>query len=151
MSEEFRYIVRVAGKDLNGLDKTFYALHRVKGIGINTAYLVARLAGIDPERRLGTLSEEEVKRLEDVIAKLPSLGLPGWYMNRPRDPETGRDMHLIGSDLVLKVKGDIDLMKSIKSWKGVRHALGLKVRGQRTKTTGRTGMTVGVTRKPKKR
>ena len=147
MSEEVKYIVRVAGKDLSGLNKTFYALHRIKGIGVNTAYLVARLAGVDPNKRLGMLTDEEVRRLESVILNLHRKGVPGWYLNRPRDPETGEDRHLIGSDLVLQVKMDIDLMKSTKSWKGIRHALGLKVRGQKTRTTGRTGMTVGVKRR----
>jgi small subunit ribosomal protein S13 len=50
---------------------------------------------------------------------------------------------------VLTVKSDIDLMKEIKCWRGIRHMLGLKVRGQRTRTTGRTGITVGV-KKPQK-
>ncbi|MHA1722752.1 MAG: 30S ribosomal protein S13, partial [Candidatus Baldrarchaeia archaeon] len=54
------------------------------------------------------------------------------------------------SDLVLTIKSDIDRMKKIKSWKGIRHALGLKVRGQRTRTTGRGGRTIGVTKKKKK-
>lgn len=147
MSEEVKYIVRIAGKDLSGLNKTFYALHRIKGIGLNTAYLAARLAGVDPNKRLGMLTDEEIKRLEEVVNNLGKRGVPGWYLNRPRDPETGEDMHLIGSNLVLRVKMDIDLMKSTKSWKGIRHALGLKVRGQRTRTTGRTGVTVGVKRR----
>jgi len=56
-------------------------------------------------------------------------------------------LHLLSSDLVLRTKMDIDLMKKIKSWKGYRHAYGLKVRGQRTRTTGRTGKTVGVSKK----
>ena len=59
-------------------------------------------------------------------------------------------MHLIGSELILKVKADIELMKKIKCWKGIRHSLGLKVKGQRTRTTGRTGVTVGVTKGSKK-
>jgi len=42
---------------------------------------------------------------------------------------------------------DIEQMKNIKSWKGYRHAYGLKVRGQRTKTTGRAGKALGVKKK----
>ena len=48
--------------------------------------------------------------------------------------------------LVLRNKDDIDLMRETRSWKGERHARGLKVRGQHTKTTGRTGRSVGVSR-----
>lgn len=72
---------------------------------------------------------------------------PAWFLNRGKDPETGREMHLIGSELVLAARRDVDLMKKLKSWKGVRHSLGLKVRGQRTVTTGRFGATAGVTKK----
>jgi small subunit ribosomal protein S13 len=54
---------------------------------------------------------------------------------------------LTGSELLYYVKEDIEREKRIKSWRGIRHALGLKVRGQRTRTTGRTGITVGVKRK----
>jgi small subunit ribosomal protein S13 len=67
--------------------------------------------------------------------------------NRRKDLETGRDEHLIGPDLVLRNKADIDFMRDIRTWKGVRHSLGLKVRGQRTKTTGRKGRAVGVRKK----
>ena len=47
----------------------------------------------------------------------------------------------------MSVKSDIDFMTDIRSWKGIRHSLGLKVRGQRTRTTGRKGRAVGVAKK----
>ena len=47
----------------------------------------------------------------------------------------------------LKIKEDIQREMKIKSWRGVRHSLGLKVRGQRTRTTGRKGGPVGVARR----
>ena len=56
-------------------------------------------------------------------------------------------MHLITADLVLRTKTDIDDAKNIRSWRGYRHAYGLKVRGQRTKTTGRSGKSLGVKKK----
>nr|HDO80640.1 30S ribosomal protein S13 [Candidatus Bathyarchaeota archaeon] len=83
----------------------------------------------------------------DAVSNPSSVGIPSWMLNRQKDLETGKDLHLIGSQLALTVKNDIELMKRIRCWKGVRHALGLKVRGQRTKTTGRKGQTVGVRRK----
>jgi small subunit ribosomal protein S13 len=73
--------------------------------------------------------------------------IPGRLLNRRKDADTGRDLHLVTADLTLRTKNDIDFMKNIKSWKGVRHSLGLKVRGQRTKTTGRSGKAVGVKKK----
>jgi len=143
----FRHIVRIAGQDVDGSNKVVYAISQIKGIGINLAYSIVRIANIDPDTRVGFLSDADIKRLENVIRNPKKYGVPTWMLNRRKDLETGEDLHLIGSDLVLRVKMDIDLMKKIKCWKGVRHALGLKVRGQRTRTTGRTGQTVGVTRR----
>jgi len=135
------------GTDLNGSEKVVYALTLIKGIGINMANALVKKAGIDPDKRLGFLSEAEIRRLEAVAKDPAGHGIPEWLLNRRKDLRTGKNLHLIGSDLDLQVKADIDLMKAIKSWKGYRHAYGLKVRGQRTRTTGRTGKTVGVRRK----
>jgi small subunit ribosomal protein S13 len=72
---------------------------------------------------------------------------PNWLLNRRKDTSTGKNIHLFSADLVLKTKMDIDKMKEIKSWRGYRHAYGLKVRGQRTKTTGRKAKALGVKKK----
>jgi len=68
-------------------------------------------------------------------------------LNRPKDMETGKDLHLTGADLKLRIKTDIEEMKNLKSWRGYRHAYGLRVRGQHTKTTGRSGKAMGVKKK----
>lgn len=149
MSGEFRHIVRMADTDLDGSQKVAYALTKIKGVGIRLAGAIVRVAGVNPEERLGNLTDEEIERLEDAIRNPLKYGIPPYLLNRQRDPTTGKDLHLIGADLTLQVKADIDLMKKIKCWKGVRHSLGLKVRGQRTRTTGRKGVTVGVRRKKK--
>ncbi|UNQ74218.1 30S ribosomal protein S13 [Infirmifilum sp. NZ] len=146
MASEFRYIVRVAGVDLPGDKALAYALADIKGIGVNTAYAVLRKMGYDPHRLLGTLTDEDVEKLSNALRNIEALGLPNWMLNRRKDPVTGVDQHLVTSDLLLTVRSDIETMKKIKSYKGVRHMLGLKVRGQRTRTTGRTGMTLGVKR-----
>jgi small subunit ribosomal protein S13 len=68
-------------------------------------------------------------------------------LNRKRDPVTGEDKHLAVSELELTHKMDIDLMRKLKSYKGVRHSIGLPVRGQRTRGSFRKGKTVGVSKK----
>jgi small subunit ribosomal protein S13 len=123
-----------------------YALAKIRGIGIASAYAICRKLGIDPHAILGTLTEDQINKLDWAVRNLHELA-PAWFLNRRKDPETGKDLHLIGSELVLAAKRDIDLMKKLKSWKGIRHALGLKVRGQRTATTGRFGEVAGVTKK----
>jgi SSU ribosomal protein S13P len=124
-----------------------HAISRIKGIGYNTALAICKRLGIDPNTKLGRLDQETLSKLENVIRDLAAAGFPPWMLNRRKDLESGRDIHLIGSDLLFVVREDIERMKRTKSWKGIRHALGLKVRGQRTATTGRTGITVGVRKK----
>ena len=147
MSREFRHIVRVAGTDIDGSKKVIYGITRIRGIGPSFAVAVVKAAELKPEMRVGSLTEEEVDRLEDVVADPAKYSLPPRLFNRRKDLESGRDGHLIGPDLALRTKADIDFMKEIRTWKGTRHSLGLKVRGQRTKTSGRKGRAVGVKKK----
>jgi small subunit ribosomal protein S13 len=146
MSEagEFRHLVRISGRDLDGGKKLIAALSDLRGVGYNFAQVIASRLSLDPRTRLGTLSEEQVKEIEAAIQSTSKSALPSWYYNRRNDPETGEARQLLGSDLDFIQKNDIEEEKNIQSWKGIRHGLGLKVRGQRTRTTGRKGRTVGV-------
>ena len=151
MPEEFRHIIRVAGADLDGTLKVAYALMNIRGVGIRLANVILKKAGINPETRLGFLSDVDVKKIEDIIEAPAKHGIPGWLLDRQKDEETGKDTHLIGSDLVLQTKTDVDQMKEIRSWRGFRHAHGLKLRGQHTRTTGRKGKAMGVKKKEVRR
>ncbi len=141
---DFRYLVRVAGRDLDGGKKLIVAMSDLRGVGHNFASVIMIRLGLDPRIRLGTLTDEQVKEVEKAIQSAATTSLPKWYYNRRNDPDTGETKQVLGSDLDFIVKGDIDDEKDVRSWKGVRHGLGLKVRGQRTRTTGRKGRTVGV-------
>lgn len=145
MSEtvEFRHLVRLSGKDLDGSKKLVPALADLKGVGDNFAHLITTKLNLDPTLRIGMLTEEQVKEVEAAVVTAKS-SLPAWFYNRRNDPETGESKQLMGSDLDFVQKNDVDAEKDMRSWKGVRHSLGLKVRGQRTRTTGRKGRTVGV-------
>lgn len=147
MSREFKYIVRLYGTSLDGTKPVPYALCDVKGVGIRLARSITKREGVDPSMRLGDLSDGEIKRLEDTMNNPLARGIPSWMINRRKDPQTGGDLHLLTADLDLRVKDDIDLMRETRSWKGERHSRGLKVRGQRTKTTARKGRSVGVSRR----
>lgn len=141
---EFRHLVRIKGKDLEGKKKLIPALSDLRGVGDNFAQSIVSSLGLDPKVRLGTLSESQLRDLEKALLDGSALKVPQWAYNRRKDPETGETVQLVGSDLELANKNDIEREKSVQSWKGVRHSLGLKVRGQRTRTTGRHGRTVGV-------
>ncbi len=143
-TSEFRHLVRIAGKDLDGSKKLIVALSDLRGVGYNFANIIVARIGIDPRTRLGTLSDEQIKTVERGIQGAATQSLPAWYYNRRNDRETGETKQLLGSDLDFALKNDIEGERNVQSWKGIRHSLGLKVRGQRTRTTGRKGRTVGV-------
>ncbi|MCX8204101.1 MAG: 30S ribosomal protein S13 [Candidatus Nezhaarchaeota archaeon] len=146
---DFKHIVRVAGVDIDGSLKVVHGLTTIKGVGLNLAKMILRAADVSQEARVGYLTEQQVKKIEEILKDPVKYGIPAWSLNRQRDPYTGANLHYIGADLEYLVKSDVELMKRIKSWKGLRHAWGLKVRGQRTRTTGRKGGAVGVAKKPK--
>ena len=135
------------GTDMQGTLKTVYALTGIKGISLSLANAVLRKAGLNPDLRVGFLTETDIGKIEEIIKEPPKYGLPNWLFNRRKNEETGKDTHLIRADLALRTKMDIDQAKEIRSWRGYRHAYGLKVRGQRTKTTGRAGKSLGVKKK----
>ncbi|MHA1626794.1 MAG: 30S ribosomal protein S13 [Candidatus Asgardarchaeia archaeon] len=149
MSSEYRPVVRIAGVDVDGSLKLVYGLSKIKGVSKRLAHAISKVLNIDENIRIGYLSEDDVKKIEDALSRPLDYGIPNWMLNRRKDLETGQDLHLLGSDLILRINMDIQREKKLRSWRGIRHALGLKVRGQKTRTTGRTGRTVGVRRKKK--
>ena len=144
---DFQFIVRCAGTDCRGDWLVPYALTKIKGIGYRLARAICQKAEVDSNRRMGYLTEEETQALEDIINNPASFGIPSHLLNRQKDMTTGEDIHVVGSELFVAIKADVDRQKKIRSYTGIRHALGLKVRGQRTRTTGRGGQTVGVMRR----
>ena len=146
-SQEFRHIVRILGSDSAGTLKVSYAVTSIKGVSLSLSNAILKKAGINPDLRAGFLTEADISKIEEIVKDPAKYNLPTWLFNRRKDAETGKDLHLISADLVLKTKTDIDDAKNIRSWRGYRHAYGLKVRGQRTKTTGRSGKSLGVKKK----
>jgi small subunit ribosomal protein S13 len=147
MSQEYRHILRIMGTDVEGTLKSIYALTKIKGVSLSLANAVLKKAGVNPDLRVGLLTETDIGKIEEIIKDPTKYGLPHWLYNKRKDADTGKDTHLISADLVLRTKVDIDQAKEIRSWRGYRHAYGLKVRGQHTKTTGRAGKALGVKKK----
>ena len=145
-NEELRHLVRIMNTDLQGANPVQYALTGLPGVGRRTAILIARGAGVNPTAILGYLPDEDVVKLDNAIERFEDI-VPGWMLNRQKDLATGQDKHLLGTDIVLTFREDINNLKKVRAYRGIRHERGLKVRGQRTKATGRRGATVGVSRK----
>jgi len=149
--KEVRGIVRLAGKDLNGMLPIKRAITSVRGVGINLGEVVSNIAfeklALNDQTLVGELTEEQLDKLEHLLMHMQEFGVPKRMLNRRKDLFTGNDVHFIGTDLTYTIKQDIDHEKDSLTWRGFRHIYGQKVRGQRTRSTGRTGMTVGVLRK----
>lgn len=143
---EVKGIVRLAGRDLQGERHIQAALSGLKGVGPSMAKAVVYAAGIEGTKKVGRLDDEEVEELEKILEDPAEHGVPSWMLNRRKDFETGKDRHLMGGDIEMAERQDISREKSIQSRRGIRHQRGLPVRGQRTRSTGRKGMTVGVER-----
>lgn len=131
---------------VDGNAKLEYGLTQIKGIGMRFAQAIVIVANISREMRIGAVPEKDLNRIEEIILDPVGNGIPNWMVNRKHDLRTGDDRHLLGGQLEITVKRDIDRMKRIRSYKGVRHHRHLKVRGQKTKSTGRHGLVVGVMR-----
>jgi small subunit ribosomal protein S13 len=141
--EDLRYFVRIGQTDLDGTKSVERSLTDMKGIGQRTARIVTEAAGIDRTATFGLLEDDEIDSVVEVVENLDSH-LPEWMVNRQDDFFTGESSHIVGSDLEEQRRQDINRMQMIDSYKGIRHKRGQKVRGQRTKSTGRTEGTIGV-------
>ena len=144
--DDFQYIVRISNTDIDGDKNIVYGLTSIKGIGMQMATIVMKKTGLDRNLKMGKLSESQIKKLQDAIDSI-SQDAPAWMLNHRKDYETGEDIHLIGSEIDLKLRDEINIMKKIRSYRGIRHERGLPVRGQRTRANNRKGLTLGVSKK----
>jgi len=144
--KEINYFVRIENADLDGTKSVQIALTGLPGIGMHSSVTIAKMAEVDPLATLGLLDEEPVNRIREVIASYKER-VPTWMLNRQKDFYAGEAKQLLGTDLSMAIEDDINRMRKIRCYRGIRHETGQKVRGQRTKSTGRRGSIVGVSRK----
>jgi len=137
-------MIRILGNDILGDKKMLVGLSQIKGVGYMFANTILSVLKINSNQRVGHLSTEQINSIENIIKNPSSSNFPSWFLNRRKDIETGEDKHLITSDIAFTVRNDIEREKTSGSWRGIRHMFGLKVRGQRTRCTGRKGGAVGV-------
>jgi small subunit ribosomal protein S13 len=147
---EFRQLVRIANSDMKGEKKMINSLRNISGVSFMFANMLCELAKIDPNKKTGDITDQEIARIESVLKDPLRAGAPVWILNRRKDLESGKDMHIITTDLMVIKDNDIKLMKKIKCYKGVRHIRGLPVRGQNTRSKFRKnkGNAMGVKKRP---
>jgi len=149
--EQLRGIVRIAGKDIKGPMPVGRGLARIKGVGQNLANslikIIEKELGIPRTTKSGSLTDAQIASIEEVVRNPSKHGVKHFLVNRQREDDTGEFKQSIQSDLDFAVRQDIEKEKALRTWIGWRHSLGQKVRGQHNRTTGRSGMTVGVLKK----
>jgi small subunit ribosomal protein S13 len=144
--DDFKYIVRLSNYDVDGHKSVVHGLTSVKGIGRHLAIIISELSELPREEKIGNLTDQQVEHLQDVIDNIQE-NVPAWLLNRRKDYETGTNTHLIGTEIEMNLRNEINRMKKIRCYRGIRHELGLPVRGQRTRANNRTGLTLGVSKK----
>ena len=147
--QELKYFVRISNTDLDGNKSVQNALTKIKGISFMFSNAILKTAMIEKTKKIGYLSDEQVSRIDEIIKEPSKFRIPLWLFNRKKDPEDNTDKHLVGSTLSFIQDNDIKMMKKVKSYKGIRHFLGLPVRGQRTRSNFRKnkGKVMGVKKK----
>ncbi|MDB3957231.1 30S ribosomal protein S13 [Candidatus Nitrosopelagicus sp.] len=144
MSEQYENLVRILGNDIHGELNMLIGLRQIKGIGYMFANSMLQVLKINPHQKVGNLTTEQISSIEKIIQNPKDANFPIWFLNRRQDIETGDDLHLVTSDIAFNIRNDVEREKTLFSWRGYRHMYGLKVRGQRTRCTGRKGGAVGV-------
>jgi small subunit ribosomal protein S13 len=109
-------MARIAGVDLPKKKRVEYGLTYIYGIGLHTSRLILDATGIDYNKRVHELSEDDVAKITAEI----------------------REKYMVEGDLRKKVALDIKALMELGSYRGLRHRRGLPCRGQKTKTNART-------------
>ena len=108
-------MARIAGIELQDNWKINYALTRIKGIGWSLSEQILKSVNLDPKKRVSDLKPEEVTKLASKVEGYPIEG-----------------------ELLRQVRNNIQRLKTIGSYRGIRHTRGLPTRGQRTRSNART-------------
>ena len=143
---DFKYIIRIANSDVSGEERLANALTSIRGIGPRISNAIVQKLKLDPNKLAGKLDDKNVVDIENAIMNLNDY-VPDWLLNRQKDYDTGEDIHPVSVELKMTHDEDLNRMKKVKSYKGIRHASGHKVRGQRTYSNGRKGLALGVSKK----
>ena len=150
---QFQYIIRLLNTNVDGKRKVQYALTAIKGIGPRYSNLVLKKADVDLNKRYlmltsaGELTNDELERVVTIMQNPRQYKIPDWFLNRQKDIKDGKYSQVVSNALDNKFREDLERLKKIRAHRGLRHFWGVRVRGQHTKTTGRRGRVVGVSKK----
>ena len=99
MEDDFKHLVRISRKDVDGNKTIEHALTDIKGVGLSLSKTMCRVLDLDLNSKIGYVADEDVAKIEEIVENPKKFGIPSWMLNRREDYETGDDIHLIESDL----------------------------------------------------
>lgn len=135
---EIQHVIRLYNTNVDGTKKTQFALTKIKGIGRRISKAIVLKAGISLNKRAGELTQEEIDKIQEVISNPLAFDIPAYMLNHQRDLADGQDHHYVGVKLDADLRMRIERGKKIKEVRALRLDAGLRVRGQRTQSNGRT-------------
>ena len=103
---EYQPLLRVLNTNLEGSENVPYSFTKIRGVGRRYAMLALKKAEIDPRRRAGSLSPEEVERLVNIMQNPLDFKIPKFFLNRQKDPKTGGYEHVLANDVNSKLRGE---------------------------------------------
>lgn len=109
-------MARIAGVNLPEQKRIEVALTYVYGVGLTSSQKILKQAGVDPSTRVNKLTPEEENKIRNII----------------------ESQYKVEGELKQKIFQDIKRLKDIRSYRGIRHKIGMPVRGQRTRTNAHT-------------
>ncbi|CAB1105182.1 unnamed protein product [Ectocarpus sp. CCAP 1310/34] len=142
ISPEFQHILRILNTNIDGRRKVQYSLTSIRGVGRRFANLICKKAEVDPNKRAGEMTADEIEKLVAIIQNPRQFKIPDWFLNRQKDWKTGKTTQISSQTIDQKLRDDLERLKKIRSHRGIRHYWGVRVRGQHTTTTGRRGKIV---------
>jgi len=145
MQEEFKHIVRIAGVDIDGNKSLEYALPSIRGVGPTLSCAVCDRVGVKRKEKLGDLTDKKIEEIEEIVENAEKF-FPERLLNHRKDLTTGTSFHVVSNDYITALREDIEFLRKIRCYRGIRHEKGLKVRGQKNRNHGRGGLAVGVSR-----
>ena len=145
--DSFNQLVRIANVDIDGDYALYYGLAKIKGVSFTFSGAACSTLNMNRDKKIGLLSVKEIGQIEDLLRDPKKYNFPSWMLNRRKDRESGEDKHLLTGDIKFTTENDIRRLQKIRARRGLRHAWGLPVRGQRTKANFRRGGALGVKRK----
>jgi len=141
-------LIRIFQTDIPGNKKVLVGLTYVKGVSWAVANAMCKILKINPDKKFVDLDKKEMAQIEEFL-KNPKL--PEFLVNRRKDFGTGKDAHLLTTTLDITKEFDVRRLKKIRSYRGLRHALGQPTRGQKTRShfrvRGKKKTVVGVQKK----